>query len=905
MRTALPSCLLVLTLVGAAACRTTARTDASPLRVVELRCEDLRDPLAIPTLEPKLSWRVDTATPARRGQGWTAFQLQVARTPGALDIGAPDLWDSGWVASDAPVSAVYAGSPLGSRATACWRVRVSDLDGHVSPWSATACFAVGLVAASDWTRAWIGAPDADGDGRTRAMWLRRRLGLRAAPQRATLHVASIGYHEVHVNGFRVGDALLAPSVSDLSRRTQSASYDLTEALRSGENVVGLWIGPGWSRYARYGVPAGPLVRAELDLSLEDGTTQRIATGPDWVTLPSHVEAIGGWGFGDYGGERVDAGRALEGWSAPDLDDEDWASTRVYASELAIVPESVEPNRAILELRPAAIDEPRPGVYRVDMGRTFTGVVEARLRGAPGATVRLSFSEREEEVVTYAQHSELTLGADGTGTFRHRFNYVSARWITIEGAGSPPTEDDVRAQLVRSGYARTGSFTCSDPQLQAIYDATAWTFECLSLGGYVVDCAHRERWGYGGDGHATMETALSLFDLAAFYGDWLDDWAAIQDELGNLPFTCPTYRGGGGPAWSGIVVMLPWELFRRTGDRRVLERAWPTIERWLAFLESQTERGVLQFYYDERYTRDVYSFLGDWVPPGGVQAGGEPDEKRRFFNNAYRVWVVRTAARIAESIGRDAEARGLQRRAAELAEAVHRRFFDRSRGVYVEARQTYYALPVLAGVGPEEVREDLFQRLVADLEQRRHVDTGIHGTWFLVKLLLERRRADLLHLVASQRDEPSWGAMLERGATTIWEQWDGVHSRAHSSFLSIGAFFVEGVLGIRPLDEAPGYSRFELAPAVGVAGLASASGHLDTVRGRVACSWSVEGGRGELSIAVPVGARAVVRIPTSSPWTVREGGIEPARAAGIAAIAEDDGEFVCEVLSGSYRFAFSL
>jgi len=352
-------------------------------------------------------------------------------------------------------------------------------------------------------------------------------------------------------------------------------------------------------------------------------------------------------------------------------------------------------------------------------------------------------------------------------------------------------------------------------------------------------------------------------------------------------------------------MLPWEIYRRTGDRRGLERAWPTIERWLAFLETQTENGILQFYFDERYTRDIYSFLGDWVPPGGVQAGGPPDEKRKFFNNAYRVWVVRTAARIAASIGRTAEAEALDERAEELAQAVHERFFDGERGVYVEARQTYYALPVLAGIGPEEVREDLFQRLVSDLEERRHVDTGIHGTWFLVKLLLERRRADLLHLVAAQRDEPSWGYMLESGATTLWEQWDGINSRAHSSFLSIGAFFVEGLLGIRPLDETPGYARFELAPAVGVGGLANAAGHLDTVRGHITCSWEVEDGQAELSIDVPVGARALVRIPTSSPSTVRESGVAAARAPGIVSTEEVDGALTCEVLSGSYRFLFSL
>lgn len=897
--------LLVLTMFGALSCGTLETTGASPLRVTELRCQKLREPLAIATAEPELSWRVETTAPEQRGQGWAAFQLQVARMPEALANCVPDRWDSGWVAAAAPVSAVYDGTPLLSRDQACWRVRVRDLDGMTSPWSATARFAVGLLSTSDWTGVWIGAGDADRKGRTKATWLRRGFELSSPPERAVLHVASIGYHEVHVNGNRVGDALLAPSVSDLSERAHATSYEVTDVLRSGANVVGLWLGPGWSRYPRYGVPAGPLVRAELDVTLADRTGMRVATGPDWRARPSHVETIGSWTFGNYGGERVDAGQALPGWSAAELDDSDWEAARVFESALAIVPEMVEPNRAIEELRPAAIEERKPGVWRVDMGRAFTGVVEARLRGAPGAVIRLAFAEREGQEATYAQRSELVVGPDGTGTFRHRFNYVAARWITIEGASEAPRADDVRAFLVRSGYERASAFACADPLLQRIHDTVLWTFECLSLGGYVVDCAHRERWGYGGDAHATMETALSHYALGAFYSDWLDDWAAIQNEFGNLPFTCPTYRGGGGPAWSGIVVMLPWEVYRRTGDRLLLERSWPTIERWLAFLETQTTDGVLQFYFDERYTRDVYSFLGDWVPPGGAQAGGMPDEKRKFFNNAYRVWVVRTAAHIADCIGRSADAERLRRRAEELARAVHERFFDRGRGVYVEARQTYYALPVLAGVGPPDVRDDLFRRLVADVEERQHVDTGIHGTWFLVKLLLERRRADLLWLVASQRDEPSWGHMLDVGATTIWEQWDGINSRMHSSFLSIGAFYIEGILGIRPLDDTPGYARFEIAPAVGVGGMQHASGYLDTVRGRITCAWRIEGQNAELSIVVPPGTTAVVRIPAPSPSAVEEGGVPAAAAPGITAVAAERGdEFVCQVASGRYRFEFA-
>ena len=645
------------------------------------------------------------------------------------------------------------------------------------------------------------------------------------------------------------------------------------------------------------------MRAQLEVEFADGRVQRIATGPDWRVSQSSTRHIGPWDFGSYGGERVDAAARTD-WctltAAADV--ARWPYARAFPVDVTIVAEACEPTRRVEEIEPVAVEALLPGVWRVDFGRAFTGFTRARIFGAEGATVALHFSERDDEKTTYGQTSELVLDAAGEGVFEHRFDYAAARWLTIEGCVRAPELDDVRGYLVRSDYARTARFVCSDPLLQAVHDAVVWTFECLSLGGYSVDCAHRERWGYGGDAHATMETALDHFGLAAFYAKWLDDWAAIQDEFGNLPFTCPTYRGGGGPAWSGIVVMLPWETYLRCGDRRVLERAWPMIERWLAFLETKTVDGVLQFYADPRYVAAVYSFLGDWVPPGEEQAGGPPTEKALFFNNAYRVWNVRTAARIAEALGRDHDAAGLRARADELAVAVHARFFDPQGRVYVLPRQTYLALPVLAGLGDESLRAELLARLYADLETRRHVDTGIHGTWMLTKLLLEERRADLLALVAAQRDFPSWGDMLARGATTIWEQWDGVNSRMHSSFLSIGALFIEGLAGIRPLADGPGYAHFAVEPAF-VPGLLSARCELDTPRGRIVSAWQCGEDSLLLEIEVPVGSRARLRLPVASLAGVPGGPLAAARVFGAGPAAIVGGDLEIEGLAGRYRAVY--
>lgn len=858
--------------LGVASCQ------AARPRVLALRCEQRVDPLGIDARWPRLSWQVDGCA------GTRAWQIEAATDRRRLLAGECDLWDSGRVEALDTAAIPWGGATLSSGAEVHWRVRAWDTEGTAMAWSSPARFTLGLLDEEAWRGKWIGAADAGGAERTGSPWIRTTVELPPGARRLVAHVASLGYQELWLNGAKCGEAVLMPSVTDFSRRARAVTYETSTGLRAGTNTIGLWLASGWAAHKNYALEAHPLVRAEIEVEFEDGRRVRVSSGADWEARPSARTPLGPWAFGNYGGERVDA--ALEGgaWCAPEGPDPGgWRPVACFPCALPIVSEACEPTARVEEIEPSAVTPLGPGAWRVDFGRAFTGWTRVALEGPPAGTVRLSMSEREEQACSYGQTSELVLDARGRGTFEPRFNYAAGRWLTIEGASRAPRLDEVRGFLVRSDYPRSARFRCSDPLLQRVHDTVAWTYECLSLGGYTVDCAHRERWGYGGDAHATMETALDHFGVGAFYAKWLDDWQAIQDEHGNLPFTCPTYRGGGGPAWSGIVVMLPWEVWLRTGDRRVLERAWPCIERWLAFLEANTTAGVLDFYFDARYEADVYSFLGDWVPPGGVQAGGPPSEEARFFNNAYRVWNVRTAARIAGALGREDAARALAERADALAAAVHERFFDPALRAYVSERQTYLALPVLAGIGDEALRAELFARLCADVTRRAHVDTGIHGTWMLTRLLLERGRADLLALVAGQRDFPSWGDMLERGATTIWEQWDGDNSRMHSSFLSIGAFFVEGLAGIRASPEAPGYARVRLAPSF-VPGLEWVECELDTPRGLVSSAWRRTGGEILYTCRVPPLATAELWLPPGTAC------VPASRAAGAIRLGPGEHSF---------------
>ncbi|HEX6882402.1 MAG TPA: alpha-L-rhamnosidase N-terminal domain-containing protein [Planctomycetota bacterium] len=733
-------------------------------------------------------------------------------------------------------------------------------------------------------------------------WLRRTFALEEDVVRATAWVASVGYHELWANGAKVGEAVLAPGLSDLGRRARWVAYDLTPHLASGPNALGFWASAGWARFERFApacAPFAPLVRARIDVELASGRTVRLATDASWRVRASPSTHLGGWGFADFGGERWDARRADERWCTAVVDDARWEPVVEHEVSLELSARRGEPDRRIEALVPVAVERLGSEHVRLDLGRNVTGFLEAELRGAPGATVTLTWSEREGQETTYAQRSECVFDASGRARFEHRFDYAVGRWITLRGPLEPPAPEDVRVWLVRSGFARTAELACADPLLQRIHDTIAWTFECLSQGGVVADCAHRERLGYGGDAHATLPTGLTHFGLLPFYRDWLEDWRDVQGADGGLPYTAPTYGGGGGPAWSGIVAYLPWELYVATGDRRVLAEGYATARRWLEFVATHVRDGLLEPYGDP-----TWGFLGDWVPPGRGQGPDERVDARStlFFNNAYLVLCLERMAQAADVLAHAGDAREWRRRASALRATLQARFFDAERASYANGEQPYLALALLARLPPDELRPAVLARLEHEIlvTSAGHVNAGIHGTAFLLQALQAEERPDLVLAMARQTTYPGWGHMLAEGATTIWEQWDGVHSRMHSSFLSLGAWFVQGLVGIRPDPGRPGYEHVLVRPAP-AGDLAWARARLATVRGPLAVEWRQEEGLFTLELELPPGCEATVLVPCSDPLLVREGD-GPARAArGVRALGMRDGAAAFEVGAGRYAF----
>jgi alpha-L-rhamnosidase len=888
-----------------------------PLTVGGLRVEYLTNPIGIDVLHPRLSWRI---TSTRRNTIQAAYQLQVDTSEARLARGANLLWDSGRVTSEVSVFVDYGGPPAVSRTRYSWRVRVWDSSGHASAWSPVAFWETGLQQPTDWTARWIGsAPTAADSLPSPSPLLRRAFRVADRVRSARLYVTSLGLYELSLNGQRVGDQVFTPGWTSYHRRLQYQTYDVTSLLRPGDNVVGAMLGDGWYRgqlgfFGQRNLYGRRLaLRAQLEIRYENGRTDRVVSDTGWRTTAGPVLASD-----IYGGETYDARRVLNGWASAPYDDHAWAPVALLDPPAATLVASMSPPvRRVRELRPVQIRHAPSGETLFDLGQNFSGWARLSVHGPAGTTVTLRFGEvldRDGNLYTAnlraaSQTDRYTLSGSAHEVYEPHFTFHGFRYVAVRGLPTSADSTTITGIAVSSDLAQTGNLVTSDSLLNQLQRNIVWGQRSNFLD-VPTDCPQRdERLGWTGDAQVFARTAAFNMDVSGFFAKWLADVAADQDPSGSVPWVIPNPLGGdsvrfaGTAGWSDVAVIIPWTMYLTYGDRRLLERQYPSMRAWVDYARRRAAPDLIW--------RPGWQF-GDWLAlhsddPSYPGATTGTD----LIATAFLAHSTDLVARTAGVLGRADEAATYRARFQAIRDAFNREFVS-STGRVGENTQTAYALAIAFDLLPDSLVASAAGRLARDVESREHhLTTGFLGTPYLLHVLDATGHMGDAFALLTQRTYPSWLYPITRGATTMWERWDGIrpdssfedpgmNSFNHYAFGAVGDWMYQNIGGIDVDPAAPGYRRSRIAPRPG-AGLTHANASLETLYGTLSSAWRLEGERFILDVTVPANTSAAVTLWGARLDQVREAGAPLNSRDGIRAARQRGPDVVVEVGSGRYSF----
>jgi alpha-L-rhamnosidase len=857
-----------------------AAESAGPLAPTALRCEYLENPMGIDMAKPRFFWVLGHT---ERGQVQTAYQILVSTDPKAA---AGDVWDSGKVVSAKSVQIAFAGKALVSGRSYFWKVKSWDREGRESPWSAVARFDTGLFNKSDWKGAWIGTKNQ----------LRKEFALKGRAKRALAHIAGLGYYELRLNGRKAGNHVLDPAWTTYDKRVLYVTYDVTSFLREGANALAVTLGHGWYK--------SRALLLQLDIELEDGSAVSVVSDTSWRAADGPI-------FEDsvYNGESYDARRETPGWDRAGFDDKDWPAVEAIKGPAGVLSAQLMPAIQVVDtIVPLGMTTPLPGVYVFDMGQNFSGWARLRVEGPRGTDIRLRFAEllyengtlNQENLRSAQAEDHYILKGAGEEMWEPRFTYHGFRYVEVTGFPGTPKLDSIRGRVVHTAVDPIGSFAASKDILNGLQRIITWG-QKTNLHSIPTDCDQRdERMGWMGDAQGTAEEAIMNFDMAAFYTNFVRDIRDVQDEKGRLSDTVPHVWGGenADPAWATAYPLICWYMYQYYGDTRVLEEHYAALKKYVEFLRSKAENGLVKF-----------SSYGDWVAvekcPGSI------------VSSFYYLYDVRILAGAARVIGRSADAALYDKLAAEIRTAFNREYYNPKTGDYADGTQTANTLPLFLGI-PTEREGSAGGRLFDDIVYKHdsHLTTGIIGTKYIMELLTRNGNSDLAYDIACKTDYPSWGYMIKNGATTLWELWQkregpSMNSHNHPMFGSVGAWLYKALAGINLAPETTGFEKILIAPQM-VRDLRHASGSTMTVRGEVACSWSRTETSIRVEVTIPAGSEAEVVIPKLGIRDIRvsEAG-KPiwadgkflAGPAGIAGAADKDDAI--RIKTGGGRYVFML
>ena len=834
----------------------------SQVHVDKLTCENLIDPIGIDILQPQFSWQLNSFN---RNTLQLAFEIRVRHEKGILTRGKDLHWSTGKVESGQSIHVLYSGPDLQSSAKYFWQVRVWDNHNQVSLWSDEAFFITGLFDAKDWKAPWI---TFDTLRATSLPIFRKSFVITKDIKNAFVHISGLGYYELYLNGGKVGDHVLDPAQTNYDDYALYVTYDLSNDLKRGNNVIGVMLGNGFYNQNKVWAPNGlsygkPLFIFQLNVEFSDGTKAQIISDESWrwangPVINSNV----------YGGEQYDARKEIYKWNTGENPLGDWMQVQLAENHPPkLVAQSLPPIKRMKEIPAVRIIKITKSKYVFDFGQNFAGWVRLKVTADAGTKITIKTSE---EIFANGALDSGSIGVFATGVeqtdiytckggdfeiWEPRFTYHGFRYAEVTGPFTNSVNDLLKGIVLYSSVDNAGSFKCSNEQLNKLHDLAKWTLKS-NLHGIPTDCPTREKCGWLGDAHAIAPMSIYNFDMESFWIKYLFDirssskgeirtlfyksWDTLEERVkpNGIPFmVAPGKRKNGiaSPDWGTAIVQLPWYLYMYYGNLSILKEFYSDMKNWVNYIDGLATSNIVEFG------------LGDWCPPGSVVPLEPPVS---LTSTAFHYFDLSILQRSAELLSYNVDAEYFKNKKNIVKNTFLNRFYDKENKSF--GGQTANALALDMDLVPTGDEYAVSNNIANESAKRfdNFLYTGIFGLSRLFNALSHYGNEKAAYSILNKKGYKSFEFMWNKhDATTLWEilpidsfylkRTDKGWERSHNHPMQGGydKWFFENILGIKP--DAPGFQIIHMEPEM-MDHLDWAKGQYNSPYGIIKSSWKREG-----------------------------------------------------------------
>ncbi|TCD28297.1 alpha-L-rhamnosidase [Pedobacter psychrodurus] len=896
---------------------------AQDIKVAQLDCEYRNNPIGIDVFSPSLSWKLQSS---KHNVMQAAYQVLVSRSQSNLDKNIGEVWDTKKVNSGQSIQIPYKGIKLLSTKTYYWKVRVWDNFGNQSAWSTSAFWQMGLRPADDWKGAkWIayekladsnvnslptdGKKDKHNSNNVLPMF-RKGFTVTKPIKKATAFISGLGHFEMSLNGSKVGNDFLAPGWTKYDKEALYITYDLTRQLKKGENAIGVMLGNGFyyvppvkERYRKLKVAFGyPKMICRLLIEYSDGTAANIVSNQGWKTAPSPIT------FSSiYGGEDYNANLEQKGWDLAGFNDLKWKSALLVDGP-KLNAQKEEPIKIFENFTAQNVTSVANNEWVYDMGQNASAIIELKVRGKKGDTVRITPAEllKADGSVTQKNiggpsYFTYILKGEGLETWRPKFFYTGFRYLQVKG-GVPIDKDntsgkvvieDLKSLHIRNAAQQVGKFSSSNELFNKTFSLIDWAIKSNMVSVF-TDCPHREKLGWLEELHLMGSSVRYNYNAAPLFKKALQDMKNSQLVSGLIPEIAPEYvkfEWGGdmfrdSPEWGSSGILMPWYLYQWYGDKQAMIDYYPMMQRYISYLGTKAKGNILS------------QGLGDWYDLGPNPPGVSQLTPMGVTGTAIYYYDLNILEKIATLLGKKADALAYAKLAVEVRNVFNNKFFDAKTKQYATGSQAANAMAVYMKLVEEKDKNAVIENLVKDIRDRKNsLTAGDIGYRYMLRVLEDAGKSDVIFDMNSRSDVPGYGMQLAKGATALTESWAALPTVSNNHFMlgHLMEWLYSGIGGIRQEENSIAFNHIKIEPEV-VGDLNFADVNYDSPYGKISTKWTKTAKNFTLEVNIPVNTKATVYFPVLPKYNISEEYNSSVDDAGV-----ENGKSKVAIGSGYYKF----